>query len=237
MNDQTLTPGSAGPFNSTVPSGGVGGGGRSGGSLLPILVVLLGLGTLVFGVLTITFATKANTATKTLSAEKTASAKAAADAQKKFDDAAYIKAGESPFRAYTAPETDGSFVINFPKTWSSSVDEEAYGNQVVLVMNPDFVRKTGGTENVVAARVTLLATPQTQYLKQYDAAVKKGTLKRANTIVSGQPAYDFTGTFNDKKTVRLVVVPIRDKVLLFATEDPKFATQYNEILAQAKVNP
>ena len=202
-----------------------------------VLVILLGLGTVVFGVLTVTFSGKATTATNTATARAIAAATAAKSDQQKEDDASYTKANESPFRAYTAPEAFGSFVINFPKSWSSSVDEETSGTQVNLVLNPDFVRKTNETNNPFAASIQFIERSKDDYMTQFTSRIKIGTIKQADTTVSGQPAFDLTGQFSDHLIVREVVVPVRDKIMIFTTENSQYATEFGDILAQAKIIP
>ena len=233
MDNGSLIPGgSSTSLFSSPPSGG---GGRS--PLMMMLVIVLGLGTIGFGVLTVTFSSKASNATKTLESAKTAAASKAAANQKKQDDIDNTRAAESPFRSYTSPEEFGAFVINFPKTWTSYIDEEPSGTQVYLSLNPDFLRKKNGQDGIVAAKVFFIQRTKDSYLGQFDGQVKKGKIKQSNLQVAGQPAYDLTGEFTDHKTIRQVVIPIRDKVLVFTTENSAYATEFNEILAQAKVNP
>jgi hypothetical protein len=231
MDIQPLTPGSTGPF-STTPSGG---GGRS--PLLIALLVVLGLGTITFGVLTVNFSNKASTAQRTLEQQKAAAVANAQAEQKKLDDINFTKVNESPFRAYTAPEQFGSFVINFPKNWSSYAKQQNSGTQVSLALNPDFIRNTDGQDDVTAVRVMLIISTQDKYLNQYTANIKSGKVKKTNITVSGQPAFDITGQFNGRKTIREVVVPIRDKVLVFSNESPQYATEFNSVLSQAKIIP
>jgi hypothetical protein len=231
MDNQPLMPGSSGLFSSPPSSG------NNRSPIMFMLIVVLGLGTIGFGAATVLFSGKAATANKTLESHAaTAAAKARLD-QKKLDDEANTKLNESPFRSYTAPEEFGSFVVTFPKNWSSRVDQETSGTQVSLDMNPDFLRKINGTDTPVAAKVQLMERTKDQFLNQYTSLVKKGTMKQANVKISGLPAYDLTGTFSDHKTVRQVVVPIRDKVLVYSTENSTYATEFNEILAQAKIIP
>lgn len=222
-------PGSSGPFGSS-PSGG--GGGQS--PLLIILLVLLGLGTVGFGILTVTFSSKASTATKSVEAEKATAAAKARDEQKKLDDDANTRANESPYRAYTAPQQFGSFVVNFPKNWSSFAEHSSSGTQVHLVLNPDFLRKTNGQDELMAARIKLIETPKDAYLATF---TRNKEVKQTPITVSDQPGFELTGKLPDRKSVRIVVVPIRDKVLVFSTENATFANEFNEILSQAKIIP
>jgi len=222
------------------PSGG--GFGRSGGSgvggpLMIVLVVLLGIGAAVFAVMALVEFNAAAVATKSLHSSQQAVADKAKADQKKADDQAYSIAGESPFRSYVAPIEDGSFQIAFPKDWSGYVDQEGTGTQVSLIVNPDFVRRSNDVDELAAARVQLIERDSTQYMNAFNSYIKQGTLKQANTTVSGQAAYDLTGQFSDKKTTREVVVPVRDKVLVFINENSKYANEFNQILAQSKIVP
>ena len=235
MDNQPITPSNSGPFSSSPMGASPGTGGKN--PLILVFLIVLGLGTLIFGVLTVTFSSKAATATKTLETQKTAAAAKARDEQKKLDNENNAKANESPFRAYTAPPEYGSFVINFPKNWSGYVDQETSGTQIQLLLNPDFIHKTKGQDELMASRVLLIQRPEDQYLAQFSGLIKSGKLKQNAATVSGQPGVDLTGEFNDHKTVRLIVVPIRDKILVFTSENAKYAAEFAEILAQAKIIP
>ncbi len=201
------------------------------------LIVVLGLGTIIFGVLTVTFSNKAAATEKSTTQQKAAAAAAARDEQKSLDHIEFTKINETPYRAYNAPQQFGSFVINFPKNWSSSVREQNSGTQVSLALNPEFIRNSNGQDEITAIRVLFMTTPQSQYMAQYAGNIKNGKMKQAKTTVSGQPAYDVTGTFSGRKTIREVIVPVRDKVLVFSSESPQYAAEFNAVLSQAKIIP
>lgn len=202
-----------------------------------ILVVLLGIGAAVFAVMALVEFNAATVASKNLQAKEQAAADAAKATQKKADDEAYSIAGESPFRSYVAPVEDGSFQIAFPKDWSGYVDQESTGTQVSLAVNPDFVRRSNSSDELMATRVQLIERDVNQYMNAYASYIKQGTMKKADITVSGQHGYDLTGQFSDKKTTREVIVPVRDKVLVFINENSKYANEFNQILAQSKINP
>jgi hypothetical protein len=202
-----------------------------------ILIGILGLGTVGFGIAAVLAYNKATVATTTLQQQKTAAVVIAKKEQKKDDDEANLIANESPFRSYVAPVDFGSFEIKFPKNWSGYVDQEQIGTQVALTINPDFVRRSNGADELVATRVQLIERTKDSYLQLYTSLIKRGTLKQANTTVSGLASYDITGTFADKKTTRQVVVPVRDKVLVFTNENSKYSSEFNQILAQANIIP
>jgi hypothetical protein len=238
MDNQPVTPTGPNPFSSPTPPNFGGAGGRGSGlPVLPILIGVLGLGALTFAVLTVVFYSQATTATKTLNTQKAAAAAKARADQQKADDAANTIANESPFRSYLAPVEYGSFEIKFPKDWSSSVDQEGSGTQVDLIINPDFVRRTNGNNELSAAHIMLIERSSDQYMSGYTSLIKTGKLKQANIAVAGQQGFDITGSFPDRRTTRQVIIPVRDKVLVFTNENGKYASEFNEILAQSKIVP
>jgi hypothetical protein len=215
---------------------------RSGGGspILIILVVILGLGTLIFGVLAVSASGQAQTATRVLQTGEQNAATAAKKTQLKSDDLAATAAAESPFRAFDAPAADGSFVINFPKNWSAYVDEEQSGTDLALSLNPNYVSVTNNAQDPTAAQVQLVDRDQSDYMTQYQSAVSDNEISQKNITVSGLSGFDLAGaagSFNDPNAVREVVVPVRDKVIVFISETTQYATEFDEILAQCKINP
>ena len=203
--------------------------------LITILIVVLGLGSLAFGILAVVAFSKANTATTTLNAQRKAAADSARSDQKKIDQTAAELASESPFRSYVAPIEYGSFEIKFPKNWSGTVTENRSGTiQVTLVVHPDFVKTQNNIADLSAAKMTLNQRTLAEYTKEYSA---NKDLKKTDTTVSGIPAIQFTGKFSDKRTKRLIAVPIRDKTLVFTSENPTYNSEFDLILAQSKINP
>jgi hypothetical protein len=212
-------------------------GGSSKSPLMLVMVVILGLGAVIFALMAVTFYGQAQSSASTLNVQKAAAATKAKADQKKEDDAANEVANESPFRNYTAPIPDGSFEVNFPKNWTATIDEEGGGTQVSLIMNPDFIRRENGQDDLIAAKVQLIERTGADYVGQFSGAVKDKKMTQNSITVSGQQGYDFTGQFGDRRTSREVIVPVRDKVIVFFNENSKYANEFNQILAQAKINP
>jgi hypothetical protein len=214
---------------------------RSGGSpILIILVILLGIGDLVFGVMAVSSYGQAQTATTTLHSSEASAADAAKKQQLKEDNLAATAAAESPFRAFTAPTADGSFVINFPKNWSAYVDEEDSGTDLALSLNPNYVSVTNSDQDPTAAQVQLVDRSETDFMTQYQSAISDNEITQKNITVSGISGFDLSGSagsFDDANAIREVVVPVRDKVVVFISEVSQYATEFDEILAQAHINP
>jgi hypothetical protein len=200
-----------------------------------VLIIFLGLGCIAFGTATFIFYNQAHTATTTLDTQKAVASATARNEQKASDDAGALAVAQSPFRTYTAPDAYGAFKINFPKNWSAYVDlEQSSQTQVTLTLNPDVALRQDGADGLAATRVLLIQKSQADYLKDfgYDKATKQST-----TTVSGITSISLTGTFSDKRSLRQVVVPVRDKVLVFISEAPSYSNQFDQILAQAKIVP
>jgi len=204
--------------------------------LLVGLIVVFALGAIGFGVAAIWAFGQANTAKSTLNQQKQAAADAAKAEQKAADEQAAIAAAESPFRSYKAPDEFGSFEIKFPKDWSASADEERSGStQVALTLNPNFFHRANNVDDLVAAKVTLQQKTSDEFLKPYNNA--KG-ITHTTVTVSGIASVQLAGsTFPDKRTSRMVVVPVRDKVIVFTNEASKYSHEFDQILAQSKIVP
>jgi hypothetical protein len=231
----TPTPAVA-PSIPNMSSFGSGSSSRGGGFMI-ILVALLALGTLGFGVLALTESSAATKDQNTLNTDVLTAAKNAASQQQKTDAKNEAAANESPFRSYVSPAIYGSFQINFPKDWSGWVDQEQSGNLITLIVNPDFVQVTNDQPNLAAAKVELIDQVSTNYMQQFQGNVQSGQMSQKNITVSGISAFDLSGHFGDQRTTREVVVPVRNQVIAFINENGAYSSEFNEILAQAKINP
>lgn len=210
--------------------------------LTSILLVVLGITTVIFAGLFLFSYNKASSATNNSNQVAQSAAIQAAQKQKKTDLAANIAAMEIPYRTYQAPTAYGSFIVSFPKSWSSRVSEAAENKvQVNLSVNPDFVRYKGDSALPVALRVRLIQQTSNSFIAEYAESIKSRKLVKTTSIVSGQNAIVLTGNFrSDDDTsgfVRLVAVPVRDKVIVFTCENGLYTQQFEEVIAQAKIIP
>jgi hypothetical protein len=214
-----------------------GGSSRGRSPVTMILIVLLGLGTLGFGALALTETGIATKDQNSLNSDVLTAAKNAASVQQKTDTKNEAAANESPFRSYVSPSIYGSFQINFPKDWSGFVDQEQSGTLINLIVNPNFIQTTNNQPNLAAAKVQLIDQVSSQYMQQFQGSVQSGQVSQKNITVSGISSFDLTGTFGDQRTTREVVVPVRNQVIVFFIENGAYMSEFNEILAQAKINP
>ncbi len=209
--------------------------------LVPILISIIGLTTVIFAGLFLYYYSQAKTATNILDQAKKEASTAARAEQKKADSAAQEVALESPFRSYQAPDEFGSFNVKFPKNWSARLAESAPGQvQVNLSVNPDFIRYKDDVTQPVALRVRLIKQNINAFIAEFEDAIKTGAVKKSGIVVSGQNGIALTGHYTDPSQggfVRLVAVPVRDKVLVFTCENGLYTSQFDATVSQSKIVP
>lgn len=210
-------------------------------SLHLILTVFLGIGMVVFGVLAVIAYRDNEFVRGNLNQLVAAEKQKAMTEQKAIDAEANRKANDSPYRPFVAPPIDGSFELQIPKTWSIYNGRADSGKiQVNFIANPDVViNNTGnGAQNTQAFRLQLLRTSQQEIIKSYDEAIKKKQLTSKGVKVSGISATQLEGTIDSQRhTGVVIVVPVRDKTMVFSTEDRKYIDEFTKIVASAKINP
>jgi Flp pilus assembly protein TadG len=210
-------------------------------SLHLILTIFLFIGMLLFGALAVIAYNDSQTIHQTLD-ERTAAAKSAAsEAQKKIDDEANRKANELPYKTYSAAAIDGGFQIQIPKSWSIYVGRNTTGaTQLDLLANPDEVTvnlQTGGI-NTQALDVTLYRRSQQDVVKGYNDKIKAKKLSSKGITVSGISGTWLEGSIDDQRhTGVVVIIPVRDKTMVFSTEDMKYIDEFKKILDSAKIVP
>lgn len=210
--------------------------------LTGILFVILSVATLIFAGLFLWSFGRAQDATAILNKATAQADQNATEKQKKADSTAALAALEIPYRSYQAPVSFGSFTVNFPKSWSARVAESASStNQVNLSVNPDFIRYKDDLPQPVAVRIRLIQQNSNLFLASFAEAIKAGSLKKSNITVSGQNAIALTGHFHDEAIapdfVRMVAVPVRDKVIVFSCENGLYTSQFDVVLSQSKIIP
>ncbi len=164
------------------------------------------------------------------------SADAAVIAVQKEDvkkDAEFVQKEKNPLRTYAGPEAYGKLTIQYPKTWSATVDETNTGGVVLNgYFHPSFVPGLQSDTNF-ALRVQILATPYDQVLKQFDTLIKNGTTHvtpyKAPKVTSINGAR-VDGSFDAKKKGHMVVLPLRDKTIKIWTESDQFQGDFNNII-------
>lgn len=211
-------------------------------NLLIVALAVLGIFVLIFAGLFVNSYMKAQNATKNLNAKTSAAynlgKEAGSKSQKEADAAAAKAAEQNPYRAYTAPAAFGEFTIKFPKSWSSSVSENlTSSNQVELIVNPEFIKILPNNTVNYALRTMLVNNTYTSVRAQYDQQVKNKKATSKAVKVSGIDGTRYEGEFKQGKSGVAVIVPVRDKTVVFTTENTKYQPEFEATLTQSTIKP
>lgn len=216
---------------------------QTGNSKLMLIVsIILGVFVLIFAGLFINSYMTAQNATKDLNAKKAAAYKlgqeAGAKTQKETDAAAAKAAAQNPYRSYVAPPAFGEFTIKFAKSWSSSVAEnQSTTNQVDLIANPEFIKILPNNTVNYGLRVYLVNSTYATVKTSYDQQVKSKKAKASTATVSGIDGTRYEGQYNSTKSGIAVLIPVRDKTMVFTTENTKYQPEFEATLAQSTIKP
>lgn len=211
-------------------------------NLLVVATAVLGVFVLIFAGLFINSYMKAQSVTKNLNTQKAVAYKAGQSAgaeTQKISDTAEAKAiAENPYRSYVAPSAFGEFTIKFPKIWSSSVAENLSStNQVDLIATPEFIKLLQDKSVNYALRVSLINTTYATVRNGYDQQVKNKKAKASAIKVSGIDGTRYEGQYSQNKNGIVVLVPVRDKTIVFTTENIKYQSEFEQTLTQSTIKP
>lgn len=211
-------------------------------NLLLVATIVLGIFVLIFAGLFINSYMTAQNATKNLNEKRAAAYKlgqeAGAKTQKETDEAAAKAAAQNPYRSYVAPPAFGEFTIKFAKSWSSSAAENQNAtNQVDLIANPEFIKILPNNTVNYGLRVYLVNNTYATTKGAYDQQVKNKKAKASSVKVSGIDATRYEGQYSQTKSGIAVLVPVRDKTIVFTTENTKYQPEFEATLTQSTIKP
>ena len=211
---------------------------QSGSLLLPlIIVIVLFLGAAGFGA----WAFLGRQDYKNNSDQKSAvAAKKAAVVEAAKKDADFAEAIKSPVKSFVGPVTYGSLKFDFPKTWNQYVMNPTGAIPINLYFNPDLIPDlASGTE--YSLRVQIVNVPYLSSLRAYDRQVKDGTVNISAYKVAKVPSVlgSIVNGYITKTTFgTLVLLPLRDKTIVFWTEDQNFKADFlNTVLPSINYDP
>lgn len=194
----------------------------------------------LFGVLAVV-AYRDNTTTQANLKVTTAKAAAVAAAnQKAADTVANQKANELPYYTYAADSVNGGFQLQFPKGWSSYAQSGDAGVTLNVLAQPGTVvaNNRTGSINSYPFRVQLTDKATLAVNKDYAELIKKKKVTQKPYAVSGIQGNWYEGAIDDKRHVGvIVVIPLRDKTMIFETDSKTYLSEFQQILSTAKITP
>lgn len=213
------------PYNQPVPKK------HGRGFLIPFIIMsLLFIGALVFGI----WAYAGMQDYKSNVDPKIQAAVAVAEQQTSSrKDNEFLEKEKNPLKTYNGPDTFGSIVLKYPKTWSAYVVEKSQSNEPISgYFHPSYVPDIQG-ETAYALRVQVVNRSYDQELKSFDSKAQNGKVKVAAykpKNVSNVSGARVSGEINTNEEGTMVLLPLRDKTLKIWTESTRFNKDFDNII-------
>lgn len=207
-------------------------------NLLLLLAIFFGVGTVLFGTLAIIAYSQRNQALTTVNAQISKAVTKAKTDQKKASDDQHAIENQLPYRTYIADKTDGSFELQIPKNWSVYAERATSGeNQLLMIASLDAVTVNKTGLNTQPFKMQLIRKSALDVVKKYQQDIKKKKLTTKTIRVAGIEATQLEGVLDaDRHNGIMVIVPVRDKSMVFITESHSFLKEFSEIVGTAKIN-
>lgn len=157
-------------------------------------------------------------------------------------DKQFAEADKKPLKIYSGPQTSGSLVIKYPKTWSSYVDDTTNGSTPLNgYFYPGTVPSITARSSTFALRVQVLAQSYSDVLTTIAGQQRAGSLTIDAYKLPNVPSVVgviVNGQIEAGKTVSMVILPLRDKTIEISTQGDQFRSDFtNNILPNITFSP
>lgn len=159
----------------------------------------------------------------------------------------FLERVKEPYKTYEGPDTAGSLVLNFPKTWSGYVDDGgAAGSTNSGVglngyFSPGVVPSTTDRDAAFALRIQVVPQAYASVLEGFGSQQQAGKLSISAYVLPKLPkivGVQVKGELADKKNVTMVVLPLRGDTLEVWTEGSQYIDDFNNhILPNLSFSP
>ncbi len=159
------------------------------------------------------------------------------EAGKKEQSLADIEAQSKDVRVYKASPELGSFQVPIPRAWSWGVEARPDDGTFSGKADQDYINLLSEYHTF---NMQLTRDQYSEKIKELDERSKDGKFSATDITVSGIKGRAYIGVIdeNNKKNAELVVVPLREKTLVFSTDDyDTYGKAFNNVLAGVKLNP
>jgi hypothetical protein len=156
----------------------------------------------------------------------------AVQAAKTAKDAEFVEIQKSPTKTFTSSSTYGSLKFSYPKTWSLYNEDGSSGTEFSLYGHPNIVHDTSNGVPF-ALTVQVVSKSYDTVLESFSRNIESGSViakafrpeKVKNVLgsrLSGEIDRDVTGT--------TIVLPLRDKTIVFTTQSTEYLSDFNNII-------
>jgi len=163
--------------------------------------------------------------------EKSAAAVAVAVNKTKSEkDNEFVEKEKEPLKSYVGPESLGSITFQYPKTWSTYVNQPA-NNTITILSNSDIV--VGGQSSSYALRVEVVSQTYDTVVGTFDNAVKTKKVTATAYALPKVPktvGLRFDGAIATDRQGAIVILPLRDKTVKISVESTNYLKDFNGII-------
>ncbi len=121
---------------------------------------------------------------------------------------------------YKSPPEFGSFEIPIPKLWSWAVEPKPTDGTIIGYADPNYIDLES---NFHKFNIQLKRADYDKVIKEYNDKTKKigSNIKATDFTVSGITGRKYVGTIDDKNKQKseVVIIPLREKIMIFSTDD------------------
>lgn len=156
-------------------------------------------------------------------------------AESTLKDQQFAEEQKNPLSTYNAPNTVGSLVIKYPKTWSVYIADAGSGSSTTFnaYFNPPVVPPVGDRSSVYALQVQVVGKPYSQAIGDYGTQVREGRMTAtayALPLVPKVVGTEFSGTLSDGSKVTMVILPLRSQSIELTTQGTQFISDFNNYI-------
>lgn len=149
-------------------------------------------------------------------------------------DAEFVEKEKNPLREYKSPQATGSIVIQYPKTWSAYINEDANGSDPLDgYFHPSYVPGMESGTNF-ALHIRVVSTAYAEYMDQFESQVQEGKITvapyRAPKMPDSAVGARLDGEINPGQQDSMVVFPLRDKTIEISTQSSEFKNDFEKII-------
>ena len=206
-------------------------------SLLKIVIIIL-LSLLLVGALLLSFYLYTEYVAASTNLESQVKS-AVLDAVKEREDeleAEFAEREKTPTRSFSGPENYGSLTVEYPKTWSVYVSNDASdGKTFQAYLHPREIPPISDS-TILALRIKIEDATLETVSKRYASALKKGTVQSSAVSVNGVDATRYDGQITNNFVGSVVIFRIRDKVVTLETDAEAYREDFNKILETLTFN-
>lgn len=165
---------------------------------------------------------------------------AAKEEQRIIEEAICDEKLSSPHSTFNGPADFGSVSFNYPRTWSSYIENNGTqgSSNLVLYFNKGSVPRIDD-KTIFSLRFSVVSRAYETVLADFSNGIKNGTLTAQPFTINDYEGMRISGKISDSiGNATIVVFKIREKTLVLRTDSTEFLSDFdNIVLATLRYQP